>query len=227
MTQSDNSMAADTPCPGCGNWFVGKLGLSRHQGLVRRCQPAILPAVAAEHEHIPVVATNEAALDFRANERQQATLKLLTNLRLDKLVPGTHVDLAKKALTEDVMPIVRKHLRVELLQHVHLRSDELDAILLRCTRVFAGLETHLCEESALSRMPNYELVGAIRRLLGTRDKEGTLVEDVCWDLPVDKTLKRLFKHAPATPRPCPSPCKGRRATSLPSRARWKDPGSWP
>ena len=77
-------MSADTPCV-CGRWFVGQAGLKTHQGKMKCLGAGSSEPRVVQAEVIPVVVSNDDAFAKRRDERLQAALQLLTNLRLDKV----------------------------------------------------------------------------------------------------------------------------------------------
>ena len=96
-----------------------------------------------------VVTPNEQALIHRANERLEAALRLTTRLRIEKLMPSAHVQHFKDALSTELLPLMRRHLTIELAPHVTCRSDELEVMLMRCTDMFRGMQSSVMEHGKL------------------------------------------------------------------------------
>lgn len=148
-------------CEICQNWTGDSLiGLRVHRArsvLCHQVECGDTVAVAAPLGKSP--APSPDALMLRAKERQHEVVDVLTNLRVQKLVPGTHVQSVKDALATKVLPVMRRHLQLELKQHVNCSGDELHKIIARCTGLFDGIETSSREHTALL---NRE--GFVRRL---------------------------------------------------------------
>ena len=84
---------------------------------------------------------SEEARTLRLRERQEKALELTTEMRLCKLQPGTHVQGWKDGIEAELMPVVRRHLALELQPLVRCSQELLEAVMLRCTDVFNGLRT--------------------------------------------------------------------------------------
>lgn len=275
---------ADVPlytCEICQNWRGDSLtGFWAHRKrslLCSQVECGDTVAVAAPLGNPPTPSPD--ALMLRAKERQHEVLDVLTNLRVEKLVPGSHVQSVKDALATRVLPVMQRHLQLELQSHVNCSGDELQAIIARCTGLFAGIETssrehtallnregfvrrlsrhtsqgtppkmswpasaatprtdtlhdapHLCRPASqhccarvlrvpplflihnnilslsLSLSLPQTLLTPVERILGTRQKQmpgadgapgqtTIKVTDSCWDLPVEKTLRRWLQNCP-------------------------------
>jgi hypothetical protein len=142
----------------------------------------------------------EHALRLRAGQRLSAGLTLTTTMRLEKLTPGTHVQGFKEGVLETLLPVIRRHLQIELTPHTTCSAEVLKSIVHRCTDLFGGIETSDKERTALLGVPGFELIKPVKRELGVRNKvvdgQSTAIVDFCWDLPADKTISRLFRKAP-------------------------------
>ena len=157
---------ADEPqyytCDSCQSWRGESLaGLRSHRSkslLCSQVQCGDTVAVAAPlGEESPTPSAD--ALTLRAKERKHVMVDVLTNLRVEKLMPGTHVQSVKDALASTVLPVMRRHLELELQPHVKCSADELREIVARCLGLFDGIETSSREHTALL---NRE--GFVRRL---------------------------------------------------------------
>ena len=148
-------VAGDAPteytCDICQNWRGDSaLGLVQHRRrslLCRQVECGNMIAVPAPQEE-PLQAC-APALQIRAKERQHAVVDLLTDLRVKKLVPGSHVQSMKDALSSQVLPIVQRHLEQELLPLVSCSRDDLRNIIARNTALFEGIETSSREHTQL------------------------------------------------------------------------------
>ena len=270
-------------CEICQNWSGdSQTGLQVHRkrsGICNQVECGETVAVAAPLGKPPTPSPD--ALMLRAKERQHEVVDVLTNLRVQKLVPGTHVQSVKDALETKVLPVMRRHLQLELQPHVNCSGDELHKIIARCTGLFDGIETssrehtallnregfvrrlsrhtsqgtppkmawptsgatprthtlldapHLCRPASqhccarvlrvpplflihnnmlslflsLSLSLPQTLLTPVERILGTRQKQTPgadgapgqttiKVTDSCWDLPVEKTLRRWLQNCP-------------------------------
>eukprot|EP00966_Prymnesium_polylepis_P110221 2550394-Prymnesium_polylepis.1 len=81
----------------CGCEFADAITLAKHQGHSPVCAQARLrrlagigPSAPAQPEANTTVQSTETAIEFRANRRKTAVVNLRTELRINKLVPGTH-----------------------------------------------------------------------------------------------------------------------------------------
>jgi len=119
---------------------------------------------------------------------------VLTNLRVEKLMPGTHVQSVKDALASTVLPVMRRHLELELQPHVKCSADELREIVARCLGLFDGIETSSREHTALL---NRE--GFVRRL--PRHTSQDTPPKMAW--PASAATPRTDTLHDA-PHPCPS-----------------------
>ena len=149
-------------CDICHNWR----GNSLH-GLLCHRERSLLCSQVERGDTVAVAAAplgespkpSADALTLRAMERQHEVVDVLTDLRVQKLVPGTHVQSVKDALATRVLPVMRRHLQLELQSQVNCSADELREIVARCTGLFDGIETSSREHAALL---NRE--GFVRRL---------------------------------------------------------------
>ena len=199
MASPHSSVPPPGWCAACTRDFETEQGLICHLNfqLGGLCKRLISGAIkisppAPEQQSGP----NEKALQYRELERRESALHLTTDARLLKLMPGTHVQFWKDELQSKVMPIVRKHLQTELKEKVTCSPDELATIIARCTDIFNGMESSVKEHTLLMSRPDFELVKPRRRVLDSWTVDGAKVEAICWDLPLDATLLRMFKHAP-------------------------------
>ena len=87
-------------------------------------------------------------------------------MRIEKLTPSTHVQHFKDAVSTQLLPLMRKHLTIELTPHVTCGPDELAAILTRCTDVFHGMQSSGMEHSKLISQPDFQLILPRKRFLG-------------------------------------------------------------
>lgn len=200
------SLAMDHICS-CGRGFFSVFSLLAHRTASLSCQLTAqgggVSEAAAEEPEQPA---NEDARDSRARQRRSITLDWLTRARVEKLIPATHVQDMKDGLIGSVLPMMRQHLEKELEPHVNCSDAELRLILDRCLGIFNGIETSGREHTALLNRSGMHLVPPVRRLLGTRAKDtigvngeagpSVTINDYCYDIPAEQTLKRVLQHCP-------------------------------
>ena len=190
-------------CKGCGRDFGSEHALVVHQRMTV-CKRIVRGELIIEEQPSSsggsAMLPHDNVLNHRAKERMNEALALTTTMRIEKLVPAVHVQHFKDKLQDGALPLMRHHLRLELGPHITCSEEMLDDILLRCTNIFAGMETAPKERSKLLSMDGMEIITPRRRVLGVRPKDddssGATVTDVCWDLPAHLTLDRLFRRAP-------------------------------
>ena len=148
-------------CAGCGLPFNGEKSLALHLSSSRGkiCQPAYdgggsssgstQVALYEEQPTSIITFSTDPAQELMRNDRMNVTLNFLTGLRLQKFLPVAHVQHIKSVLSESVLPLIRQQLQQELQTHVCCAREELQAIINRCTDLFAGIETEHKEHAAL------------------------------------------------------------------------------
>jgi hypothetical protein len=208
---SSPALGGESECKGCHRFFKC---LPVHLARNAACKRSYSTLLSASLTSGPVDVAqgqHEAAGAQRTRMYQEnmrgCLAEQLSDLRYQKLVPGSTVDSMKESVKEWLQS-AEASLVFELKAHISASSGLDVAELIRSRlEIFKGIETQKTETTVHLRELSTAFIPPVKRTLGrrtelVRDADGRLqsskvVHDVCWDLPIARVLEALVQHDPA------------------------------